>query len=1210
MSDAPKRRPKVISDPEIILLIALFAAVLYLLYPKTFLQKQLLAEKSNYDLTLVYLENLLPADPHNEALMLKLAEAAFNTNRIDLARRMGAALIASKNPKTQRRAYPLWYQIEKRYYFTTTDTALRARLKEELAGILEVMLSKGMIDLQDAPKWYAEALWLKDDALALKIASMILRRQPNDPLWLEQSYYLAAKTGEVKTAETLLRRLIKADHARESHWREALASLYIKEKRIVEAADLYLQAYQEGSETRYLFKALDLLLWNHRNKEAVRIARAYEKRILAGTGSAQKMLRFYLSMNALKDARRVALYLLKRCRKNACDFDLLYKTFLYASDPSLAYDVATMALRGKRSYTWQIRAAKSAMWSNKPQAAMDHFLQAYAMRPTASLRKKVLPMLIDAYRYESALKLAKEEARSHPYDRDAINTLVYLYNMVGDPEGAIDFLLRVYEKSHQPALLSQALQLALDMGDMSRADTIVSMLQSAGFEDFDTARRIAYYQFLQRHPEKAYAVLQRVLKKSREKAPADVLQMADDLAWYLGRYAEAAGYALALMKEEVARKVDLQRIVDVYRKDDPNVALQAAWKMYEMDRSSENFLGFAYLALDSGHYKELLRAMESIDEQGDNSLLKDARFWSIKAHLLMVLHRRKEASEALMMALRLSPNDAALQAEMLWMLVDSGDCVRLHAFVAKLEKDGLKLPEILWAPLMVAHMQMQEGDMAMDYFKKISKRGERSIDMKLTYAYLLQGRNEYDAFMRQMREIVQRLDQRASKDASRLHDPAFLQNYLQAAMHTMNPDRFESKLKSAEAYLSPQRYLQLRALWALHNGAYEEARVLVERLHDPEAWMQLTLALHFYDRDRMSDLLDHAFCALPIRDRVDAAERSGRIALAQSLAFSGLQKNRFDELLYYQNEQLERKWADEFRIDTSTDSRSSLQQMTTDMTNQNAIAEGWYLHEHLKTRLNSGWDETVYRDLPRLDSTAEVGIVHRDDRSELSLAAGLRNGVKTHLKAKGSIAYRIDDRWRAALALSWHDEALESDYLSIGGMKSGIELKGEYALLTSTTLQATMGYFRFQSQDGVSVGDGTTLRLESATTLRIGYPDLTVTLFGDYGTFDEKSGRKGALEKIMAVPGNVLPDDYLNVGTGLYWGYQNKATYVRPWRPFFGISPSIDLLSGDFNMELDAGIGGNLFNQDHWAVGAGVTPGVSNNVETVFRLYLQYRILY
>ncbi|WP_353662219.1 tetratricopeptide repeat protein [Hydrogenimonas sp. SS33] len=1213
MSNAPKNRPRVISDTEIFLLITLFGVILYILYPKTFIQKQLLSEKSNYDLTLTYLENLLPLEKKNEALMLKLVESALETGRISLARRVCAKLIASHDPQTQRRAFPLWYRIEKQNYFSTKDAAARKRIREELAGILELMEEKGMTGTKEASKWYDEAVWLGKDAMALRIALGILRKDPDNLRWLERSYYLAARCNDLKTAETLLKKLIRRDRNRAERWRDALASLYVKENRIEEAATLYLQAYRRHLCADEFFKALDLLTWHHENEKAVQIARKYEKSLRAEKAAEWKLLRFYLSANALDDAHRMALTLFGQCgaeeNTKQCNTALLYKTFLYASDPSHAYEVAELALKAKKTDdTWQLRAARSAMWSGRPQDAMRHYLEAYRLHPTAALRKKLLPMLIANYRYESALQLAIETARSHPDDRKTIETLVYLYDKVGYPEGAIDFLMKAYEKNHRTFLLSKALQLALDMGDMVKAGSIVSIFRKRGIKDYTTARRVAYFEYLQRRPSVAYEIVKKQLTKIDKKVPTDFLQLASDLAWYLGKYDDAGRYALALLERGAARSVDRQRTVDVYRESNPKVALEAAWQIYESDPTPAHFIEFAYLAVEQGAYKRLLSEFEKIKK--DDRLLSDVRFWTIKAHLMSALHRQSEAYEALKKALGFSPHDPTLRAEMLWMMIDTADCRALRTYVSTLEKEGVQNSEMLWPPLIAAHMRLQEGDMAMLYLKRLMKREGASVDRRLTYAYLLQGCNENEAFMRQMEKIKRKLDTEATGTPARMHDPDFLEKYLQAAMFTMNPDRFSSLLQKSKRSLPTQRYLQLEALWALRNGEYERARATLYKLNDPEAWMQLTLALHFYDTYRMSDLLDRAVCRLPVRDRVDGAVRSGRVGLAQSLAFEGMESNRFDELLYYQNEQLERRWADEWRATLSTDTRRSLQQSTAEVANRNAIGGGWYLFERIRERINGSWDDDVYRNLPKNDTRAEANLLHHGDRMDLSLAAALRTGLEDHLQLEGSIDYRIDNRWRGAMALAWHKDALQTDYLAIGGMEDSVKLRTDYALLSSTTITTTAGYSRFHSQDGVYLGDGIELRLESYTTLRIGYPDIAISFFGEYGTYDEKDGNKGVLEEIMAVPGKVLAEDYLNVGTGLYWGYQNKESYVRPWRPYFSLSPYADLIGHNLNVAFDGGIGGNLFNQDHWAVGVGYTPGISNNTESVLRAYLQYRMLY
>ena len=66
---------------ELIFTFIVFSIILIVLYPKDLLKEQILAEKSNYDLSMLYLENLLDHDPNNESLMLILAEQSLRTGK-------------------------------------------------------------------------------------------------------------------------------------------------------------------------------------------------------------------------------------------------------------------------------------------------------------------------------------------------------------------------------------------------------------------------------------------------------------------------------------------------------------------------------------------------------------------------------------------------------------------------------------------------------------------------------------------------------------------------------------------------------------------------------------------------------------------------------------------------------------------------------------------------------------------------------------------------------------------------------------------------------------------------------------------------------------------------------------------------------------------------------------------------------------------------
>ena len=87
-SSNANKEVEVITYIEVFLVFLVFSFILYVLYPKNMLEKQVLAESSNYDLTAIYLENMLRIEAENTVLTLALVKASIKGGKYDLALKM------------------------------------------------------------------------------------------------------------------------------------------------------------------------------------------------------------------------------------------------------------------------------------------------------------------------------------------------------------------------------------------------------------------------------------------------------------------------------------------------------------------------------------------------------------------------------------------------------------------------------------------------------------------------------------------------------------------------------------------------------------------------------------------------------------------------------------------------------------------------------------------------------------------------------------------------------------------------------------------------------------------------------------------------------------------------------------------------------------------------------------------------------------------
>jgi len=349
MSYANKKKIYVATYKEILIGFIIFCIILVILYPKDTLTKQVLSEQSNYDLSVLYLKDMLKNDPSNETLMLSLAKQAFKANKKDLSFKLLALLRNSKNTKTKEDAYRLSYKIAKEDYFylkTKNKTQEMQKKYAELKQIFHHIITQKFYTESEIEKLYKESYFLHDKKTSYFLLQKLLTKNPNDlkllqdafylsydlknyeqsmlyldkltlkdkrnsTKWLDERYYLLLKHYSFKDAESFI-----ISHAQNSvYWKKRLVSFYLQHKKYKKVAQLYMNDFHHSSsykERKELWlKAIKTLQAGGYNKDAVRLAYRYENYFIKDKEARITLLKLYISANDLKKANRLSKKVLK-----------------------------------------------------------------------------------------------------------------------------------------------------------------------------------------------------------------------------------------------------------------------------------------------------------------------------------------------------------------------------------------------------------------------------------------------------------------------------------------------------------------------------------------------------------------------------------------------------------------------------------------------------------------------------------------------------------------------------------------------------------------------------------------------------------------------------------------------------------------------------------------------------------------------------------
>ena len=350
MSFATEKRKQVATYKELIIIFVVFSLVLVALYPKDLLEKYILTESSNYDLSMLYLENMLKNDPTNETLMLSLATQSLRSGRKDLAERLLALLHKSKDPKILYKVYRESYTLEKEDYFyfhAKKDIQGQKKHFKLLTKLFDTIDSahyysdkeygfmfKEAIFLQEPTKAYHFVL-AKKDAKSIDIAQMkqvyyLALKQNNKEYsfkavdfemtqdtrhkkkWQKAKYYLLVK---FSTHDEIISYL-KSQAPKSHFWQEKLAQYYLSQKEFKKSADVYLQEFQASSEYEdqkfYFKKSLSTLATGSRKNEILRVAKRYENHFFHDKSMRKYLLKIYIANGKPEYAAALSKKILQR----------------------------------------------------------------------------------------------------------------------------------------------------------------------------------------------------------------------------------------------------------------------------------------------------------------------------------------------------------------------------------------------------------------------------------------------------------------------------------------------------------------------------------------------------------------------------------------------------------------------------------------------------------------------------------------------------------------------------------------------------------------------------------------------------------------------------------------------------------------------------------------------------------------------------------
>ena len=664
----------------------------------------------------------------------------------------------------------------------------------------------------------------------------------------------------------------------------------------------------------------------------------------------------------------------------------------------------------------------------------------------------------------------------------------------------------------------------------------------------------------------------------------------------LGDYETAWEASEELVKLGKAEDVDYERINYKYATANPEKAIKLSLEAYGKFKKPY-FLEFAiFTAFNNGLWEEVRKITERYKEVA----FKNPYIFTVYVTALDRLGKSEEAINLTGDYLRKHFNKEVFRFY-IYLLAEKKEFKRLRKVLRdfrKFERNGK-----LALAFAYAYTVLQKGKKALAIYKASPKKDE------VLYGDILYLLGKEEEAKHHRFRTFRKFQEELKANPELLKNPEFLRTYLSLGMEFMHPSEFERLLDKAKKLLS-------RAVWQeiyISYLMYREQKPRVEWLariykYPLKPWVWLNLALTNNDKELMQKLVEREIENLPTRDRVETLRRLGEPYKAMYYAFLGLEDNPEDYKLYKQFRDLTVDWASNYELQTTYYSRKDLKEIRTSFSWRKRLNE-----EGLFMTLNLFYGKPVEkRNLRKAPERKEirVGLERVFTRGKIGFKSGFYESLKDNFYFSIYFSRLIRKKLLAELKLGKNERSEETLYLYLGGMKDFVNLSLNYPFTNRFFGYLSGEYAIFRAQDETRVGNGVNLYGELSYKVRVGYPDYTFRVYTNYGNYGEKEA-KGVLRKVSPYSNfKVLPEDFLSLGVGFLFGYENRYSFVRVWRPFMSLDLGYNTGIKGMFFGGSLGVGGLLFGQDNLSLGVDYMENRGGVKEGILNLNILYRRWY
>ena len=1191
-------RPTTIPLWLIALLTVLICGALWLLFPKTTLERQLADTRDESELSMNYLINLLRSDPDNERLKALLK--AKEQRQIEIKR---AAEEASRHalPSAAEAAWKKWQDLYTNYQeaekLSSKSTreidllrpqvleALRAIPREDLSQEQVLYLASSSLVLRDTPlalSLYEDLAQSTADAAQQSLIYAEASRQLLGFSQYDEASRLLKKASEVtgsstQSREYLLNAIQVLQAANRSKDALALAESNLETlgndpsvlRKLIELARA---AGQPATAEKYVKQLLKISLFQQWNEfEQVATAQGATTQpvfddgawALQYTPEASEGWSLHKTSTSSAAPKPSALVL----PFDDQTYKLAYDVFLENRNQEDAFRIAQAAVKqSPLNIAWRERLAHVAEWTSRAQLALDNWLFIAHATQREDAWKAVLRLAPGLFDDRALIAGIQHQLSQRPNDPALLLSLVQTYERQGNPQLAIDFLRR---HGNSPQTLIMLARVAERTGQNKLAlDTWKRLLEAPEQRTPANVMPAAAIALLEGEPE----IGLRWLEDSQSFVQQPMQDEAD--YWrFMGSLAQrqrdervAAQAFRKLLDTPDADISDYDGLISILLYSDRNEAAQLSLRAWEKFQSLRHLTQAFYLLEESGNStqvgKYLKQALASPDIA--ERLKKQPAFYHVLGMYYDRTSNPEKAREAFLSGLALMPDSLQLRQSLLWLLIDTQNTAELQNLLARVEESWAKDPEMHGA-LAAANQNLSRSAVALQRYLRPQLQ-EHSDDFlwMMGYADALEQNQQTDLAWRLRRELwlQQTSSAQRKRSAQEWLTPEGMNKVQRQARTRLMLNRsygddelailrelMRQDLKSSKTHEYSPEAAELAIAWLQEKGEYAAERGYLwqqyarhrSKKRNAPIWAQITAAIAEKDTAQVGALLERYGDKLPRHDYVASAVMVGDVRLAQSAGFDSLSHQPADDELHTAlTEQL---------LAVSHFAQYSLSQRYLSGIDETEQKLSWH-HP-----LNSRWAIEIEADhakrtsnnsfvrLPSSERGTSLRLRRASQNASTDLLIGERRSLGTYNPMQLTHNQSFGNRWSVQGSLGTELSMQDTLAMRMGGMKDRAALGATYQISRLDRIGLEMAGERYFVQSGGGrVGSGQHTTLQYTHTYRSEAPSLEFGAFTSWHSYSRMSpsalnGRNAEILRYLPA-GSSASSDYLLPGSFRFSGVQ------------------------------------------------------------------------